>query len=202
MRSIVSFLIFFFLFLNCKKPQEVETIKEPSKQDTLSVVPEQQIDQPSYAIQSTNEQTAANLRNFFTHEFLKDDLQYLSEFERQFQFFEIDLNDDGKKEIFVRMFGPYFCGSGGCSFLLLDSYGEIITHFTVTRAPFFIEKNKKNGWSILLVKDAGVFKELLFNNGSYDSNPSLLEKAPYDAPSGHAILVFDDEFLPSKTFRF
>ena len=194
------FLIFLLLLVHCKEPQQTESKQESPALDT--VIPKQEKVQPSYAIQSTSEQTAANLKNFFTQDFLKDDLSYLSDFERQFQFFEIDLNDDGKKEIFVRFFGPYFCGSGGCSFLLLDSYGEIITHFSVTRAPFFIEKVKKNGWSILLVKDAGVFKELTFKNGSYDNNPSLLEKAPYDAPSGHAIVVFDDENFPSKTFSF
>jgi hypothetical protein len=53
-----------------------------------------------------------------------------------------------------------------------------------------------------LVKDAGVFKELTFENGSYPSNPSVLPKAPYDAPSGHAQVMFDDSFYKSKTFEF
>ena len=96
----------------------------------------------------------------------------------------------------------YFCGSGGCTFLLLDKYAEVITKFTVTRAPIFVESTKVNGWSVLLVRDAGVLKELTFENGSYPSNPSVLPKAPYDAPSGHAQLMFDDDFYTSKTFEF
>ena len=153
-----------------------------------------------FAPQSTDEQTAANLKNFLINDFLKDDISYLQPNDRKFQFYKIDLNQDGNDEIFVRFMSPYFCGSGGCTFLLLDKYGEIITKFTVTRAPIFVEPSAKNGWSLLLVKDAGVFKELIFNNGSYPSNPSMLSKAPYDAPSGHAQVMFEDDLYPCKGF--
>jgi hypothetical protein len=158
-------------------------------------------EQEMYAPQSTNEQTAANLQNFL-RSFTASDKEFLTENDRRFQFYEVDLNDDGNKEIFVRLMGPYFCGSGGCTFLLLDKYGEIITRFTVTRAPFFIEQEKRNGWSLLLVKDSGVFKELVFENGTYPDNPSVLPKAPYDAPSGHAEILFDENFARCKTFTY
>jgi len=79
----------------------------------------------------------------------------------------------------------------------LDKYGEVITKFTVTRAPIFVESTKENGWALLLVRDSGVFKELKFNDGTYPSNPSVLPKAPYDAPSGHAQVMFDDELFKS-----
>lgn len=155
-----------------------------------------------FAPQSTDEQTAANLKNFLINDFLKDDISFLQPNDRKFQFYKIDLNQDGNDEIFVRFMSPYFCGTGGCTFLLLDKYGEIITKFTVTRAPIFVEPSAKNGWSLLLVKDAGVFKELIFDNGSYPSNPSMLSKAPYDAPSGHAQVMFEDDLYPCKTFEF
>lgn len=155
-----------------------------------------------FVSQSIDDQTADNLKNFLKLDYLKDDLEYLQATDRKFQFYKVDLNGDGKEEIFVRFLGPYFCGSGGCTFLLLDSYGEIITKFTVTRAPIFVESTKVNGWSVLLVKDAGVFKELVFENGAYPSNPSVLPKAPYDAPSGHAEVMFHDELSKSKTFEF
>ena len=124
---------------------------------------------------------------------MKDELSFLEPKDRKFQFYKIDLNNDGNEEIFVRLMSSYFCGSGGCTFLLLDKYAEVITKFTVTRAPIFVESTKVNGWSVLLVRDAGVLKELTFENGSYPSNPSVLPKAPYDAPSGHAQLMFDDD---------
>jgi len=86
--------------------------------------------------------------------------------------------------------------------VLLDKYGEVITRFSVTRAPIFTDTKKVNGWSLLLVRDSGVFKELIFENGSYPNNPSVLPKAPYDAPSGHAMVMFDEDFAKSKTFTY
>lgn len=174
---------------------EESPAKSETKDDTSS--PEQE----NYVPQSTNEQTAANLRNFLKS-YTAGDYELLTENDKRFQFYEVDLNDDGKNEIFVRFMGPYFCGTGGCTFLLLDNYGEIITKFTVTRAPIFIEQEKRNGWSFLLVKDSGVFKELVYENGTYPSNPSVLPKAPYDAPSGHAEVMFDENFARCKTFTY
>ena len=167
---------------------------------TKDEIPEKEATE--FVPQTTDEQTANNLKNFLVNDFLKDDISFLEPKDRKFQFYKIDLNDDGNEEIFVRFVGSYFCGSGGCTFLLLDKYGEVITKFTVTRAPIFVESTKVNGWSVLLVKDAGIFKELTFENGSYPSNPSVLPKAPYDAPSGHAQVMFDDSFYKSKTFEF
>jgi hypothetical protein len=162
---------------------------------------ENEIAQDEFVPQSTDQQTADNLRNFLKS-YTANDYEYLTDLDRRFQFFKVDLNGDGNEEIFVRFMGPYFCGTGGCTFLLLDKYGEVITRFTVTRAPIFIETKKVNGWSLLLVKDSGVFKELIFENGSYPDNPSVLPKAPYDAPSGHAMVMFDEEFAKSKTFTY
>ena len=181
---------------NDKAPEHITT------SDTIAgdKIPESKT--TAFVPQSTDEQTANNLKNFLVNDFLKDDISFLEPKDRKFQFYKIDLNNDGNEEIFVRFISSYFCGSGGCTFLLLDKYGEVITKFTVTRAPIFVESTQVNGWSVLLVKDAGVFKELTYENGSYPSNPSVLPKAPYDAPSGHAQVMFDDSFYQSKTFDF
>lgn len=188
------FLFSIFVILSCKN--EAKQKVQPSVETKDSIV------KSAYVTPSTDQQTAHNLKNFLTLEYLKEDLAFLQPKDRKFQFYRTDLNDDGNQEIFVRLMGPYFCGSGGCTFLLLDKYGEIITKFTVTRAPIFVEPTKSNGWSLLLVRDSGVFKELSFNDGSYPNNPSLLEKAPYDAPSGHAQVMFDDDNFPCQTFEF
>ena len=192
-----------FLFIGCKN--DAKTSKEKGAAiDTAvqNLKKEVEKKKSEFVVQSTDQQTANNLKNFLTLDYLKDDLSLLQSTDRKFQFYRVDLNGDGNMEIFVRFMSPYFCGSGGCTFLLLDAYGDVITKFTVTRAPIFIESSKVNGWSILLVKDDGVFKELTFENGTYPSNPTVLPKAPYDAPSGHAQVMFDDEFYKSKTFDF
>jgi hypothetical protein len=202
-RTFVGLVCIFVLVLSCKKQtNSQEIVLDPAPADSTTQILETMVDQEEFVPQSTDEQTANNLRNFLTNDYLKDELQFLKPDDRKFQFYKIDLNDDGNEEIFVRFLTPYFCGTGGCTFLLLDKYGEVITKFSVTRAPIFAETTKVNGWSLLLVKDAGVFKELKFNEGTYPSNPSVLPKAPYDAPSGHAQVMFHDDLYKSKTFDF
>jgi hypothetical protein len=187
---------------NLEIPDRIQTpaANDPGQESKEDPGVKQQ-DPEFYVPQSTDEQTAKNLKSFLKN-YVGDEYAYLQDLDKKFQFYKKDLNDDGSDEIFVRLMGPYFCGSGGCTFLLLDNYGELITKFTVTRAPIFIEPSKVNGWSLLLVRDSGVFKELIFENGSYPSNPSLLPKAPYDAPSGHAELMFDEDLYRSKTFEY
>ena len=203
-------LILSCLLLSCqpaKKESTEKTDSVPDGSETTQQVSSEagkeagEPQQEFYVPQSTDELTANNLKNFLKN-YVGDEYAYLQELDKQFQFYKVDLNEDGKEEIFVRLMGPYFCGSGGCTFLLLDNDGEIITKFTVTRAPIFIEPKTVNGWSLLLVRDSGIFKELVFENGSYPSNPSVLPKAPYDAPSGHAEVMFDENFAPCKTFQF
>jgi len=204
----ICFALVLILFYSCKKDVQESNKNIDSSQEEVSAIdtvsktetPVEKV--VEFVPQSTDQQTANNLKNFLSLDYLKDDLSLLQANDRKFQFYKIDLNGDGNEEIFVRLMGPYFCGSGGCTFLLLDKYAEIITKFTVTRAPIFVEKTKVNEWSILLVRDSGELKELTFENGSYPSNPSVLPKAPYDAPSGHAQVMFDDEFYTSKTFEF
>lgn len=198
----IFFLLLILAIFSCKNESKQKVQSKPETIDSIVKTDKKNQIQSTYVRQSTDEQTANNLKNFLSLEYLKDELEFLQPNDRKFQFYKTDLNDDGDEEIFVRFMGSYFCGSGGCTFLLLDKYGEIITKFTVTRAPIFVEPTKTNGWSLVLVRDGGVFKELAFKDGSYPGNPSLLEKAPYDAPSGHAQVMFDDDNFPCKTFEF
>ena len=180
---------------NEKTSNKDKTAPEQQVADTLEV------NRENYVPQSTDEQTANNLKVFLRN-YTAEDADFLQPADKRFQFYKTDLNQDGNEDIFVRLMGPYFCGSGGCTFFLLDKYGEQITKFTVTRAPFFKEQSLVNGWSLLLVKDSGVFKELRFEEGSYPSNPSVLPKAPYDAPSGHAEVIFGEGPFACETHEF
>lgn len=181
-----------------KKDHEEQTTELNKKEEIKTVVKETS----EYVSQSVDEGLAKNIKNFLINDYLKNDISVMEEKDRKFQFYKVDLNSDGKDETFVRFMTSYFCGTGGCTFLLLDHKGEIITKFTVTRAPIFVEQTEVNGWALLLVKDAGVFKELTYKNGTYPSNPSVLPKAPYDAPSGHAEVMFDKDFGNAKTYNF
>ncbi|MEQ8927182.1 MAG: alpha/beta hydrolase [Fulvivirga sp.] len=126
---------------------------------------------------------------------LAEDIRFLSENDRKYNLEAIDLNGDSAPEYFVQFQSSYFCGSGGCTFLLLSSDMQLITRFTVTNAPLFVEPTFKNDWRILLTKSGGELKELAYENGAYPSNPSVLDKASYDAPSSHARILFENSEL-------
>lgn len=156
-----------------------------------------------FAKQSEDDELADKIKNYITTKFLTEgDLKSIPDEQKKFQFYQIDLNNDGENEVFVNFITSYFCGSGGCTILLLSNQFEPITKFTVTRTPLFAEQTLENGWRILLTKSEGELKEMIFNNGTYPSNPSLIEKAPYDAPSGHSEIMFDPNFSNPKTYSF
>lgn len=177
-----------------KPVTKTEVVGEPSQED--------QSMQELYAPQSSDDQVAANIRNFLVNDYLKKDLSILTENDRKFQYFSVDLNGDGKDEYFVNFMTSYFCGTGGCSVVLLDHEAGVITNFTVMDNPIYVENAKTNGWKNILVRDRGELKELKYVNGKYPSNPSVLPKAPFDAPSGSAIIMFDENFAKPKTYNF
>jgi hypothetical protein len=106
----------------------------------------------------------------------KDDLakNFIQENSRIFIFFEYDLNEDGKKEIFVGLTGGYFCGSGGCTQLILDDQGNVISTFSVSGYPVIIDINKTNGWKDLIIYSGNKNRIVKFDGKTYPSNPSVL----------------------------
>lgn len=184
----------------CKKDIEKKVIVAPIIQKKEIIINKN----PSieYAQGTTDEAIASKIKHYLTTDYLKNDIKFMSKEDRKFQFQTVDLNNDGKQELFINFITSYFCGSGGCTLLLLDNDWKTITRFTVTSTPIMIEPNKEQKWAVLMVKDNGVWKDLLYKNGKYPSNPSLLSKSKVDAPSGHAQVIFSEEFSPAKTFDF
>src|SRR5215469_7969591 len=61
----------------------------------------------------------------------------------------VDLRGDGAKEVIVYLVGPRWCGSGGCTSLLLLPVGpswKIMSKTTVTQLPIRVLSTKTNGW--------------------------------------------------------
>jgi len=193
------------LFASCQNNQEKNKIQsipqtQSVPQATDSITPQKA--GAVYAEGTTDEAISAKIKHYLITDYLKDDMKVIPASDRKFQFQTVDLNNDGRQEIFINFLTPYFCGSGGCTLLLLNSNWHIITHFTVTTTPIMVEPHKGSKWAKLMVKDAGVWKDLNYKNGKYPSNPSLLPKSKYDAPSSDALVIFSDEFSPAKTFDF
>ncbi len=123
------------------------------------------------------------------------DLRVISKEQRRFQFSTIDLNGDGVDEIFVYLNSTYFCGSGGCNFLVMDNNLKLITEFTVTRPPILVSKESENNWKKLYLLSDG-YREMTYSiqNKSYPTNPSLENKVNSNAINQEGtVKLFDSE---------
>ncbi|MEQ9169140.1 MAG: alpha/beta hydrolase [Fulvivirga sp.] len=180
--------------------EEVEKETEKFLEEVIGLKPV--TNSISYARQTIDDELATDINQFLLNDYLKREVKIMQEADRKYQFYKIDLNEDGIDEIFVRFESTFFCGSGGCTYLLLDANFNTITQFTVMNAPIYVEPKTENSWKLLLVRSEGELKELKFEGGSYPTNPSVLPKAPYDAPSLNAQVLFDDASIKSKIYTF
>lgn len=128
----------------------------------------------SHQKEMVNENTL-NLVKLSLSKMFKDDLskKLIDGQSRKFKVFEHNINEEPKKEIFVGLTGSYFCGSGGCTVLLLNPEGELITKFTVTEYPILIADTFTMGWKDLILHSQGKDHLIKFNGKTYPSNPSI-----------------------------
>jgi len=110
----------------------------------------------------------------------------------------VDLSGNGKQEIVTYITGDSWCGSGGCTTLVLapqDSSYRIVTRIPITGLPIRILAAKSNGWHDLGVWvqgggiQPGYEAELSFDGKSYPTNPSRLPaRRLTDGAKGDVIL--------------
>lgn len=197
LKFVLAFMIASIAFISCKDNSKISEDSESIQEEIID--PE--------IITKVNEhddraELVEKVKSYITANYLTEsDLRAISEEDRKFQLQEIDLNNDGKKEIFVNFMTPYFCGTGGCSILLLNDKIEPITKFTVTRTPIYVEKVAENEWRVLLTQSEGKWRKLIYKDNSYPTNPSMVETSK-DAASEDAEILFgkDDENI--KTYSF
>lgn len=117
----------------------------------------------------------------------------------------IDLNDDGRNEIFVYLLGPFVCGTGGCSaaiFEKIDNEYVILSRFSLVNNPILISKNTSNGYRDIIMYVAGggiesFYARLKYNGTRYPANPSVQPKVePGTKLSGKAIVADDISLNP------
>jgi hypothetical protein len=119
----------------------------------------------------------------------------------------VDLDGQGKNNVVVYVTGQSWCGSGGCTTLVLapsaSSY-RIVTRIPVTRLPIRLLSTRSNGWRDLAVwvQGGGIqrgYESLLpFDGKSYPANPSIAPARPLDVgaigdvvlPEGEGALLY------------
>jgi len=70
----------------------------------------------------------------------------------------VDLNDDGREEVFVYPLGSIFCGTGGCTLLLFtQSKGgySLINEFPISRTPVMVSPQKTSGYHDVFKPESG-----------------------------------------------
>lgn len=94
----------------------------------------------------------------------------------------VDLKDDGNREVIVCLTNDGWCGSGGCTTLILapaDSSYRVVKKITVTRPPIRVLTTKSNGWHDIAVQVQGggitdaYEARLSFDGRAYPGNPSI-----------------------------
>lgn len=154
-----------------------------------------------YVRSTADEQTAERIRGFIrSGDVFQDDLNAIPQDERRFSYDPYDLDGDGEMEYLVGFETPYFCGTGGCTYVLFSSGGEVINRFSVSRAPFYVLSSASNGWYELAVDSGGAIRKLVSDGEAYPSNPST--EPVYIGESGekaHLLLGMD---RPVAKFSF
>lgn len=187
-----------------KTPEAVKETdkKSEQKKDTNQLKKtEAKEDAKKYAPQSEDELMSKNITNYLLNDYLKKDINGMDSLDRKFQMYKIDLNGDGKDEYFISLTGKYFCGSGGCTFLLINNEAEKIAAFSVTDAPIYVSPTKENGWNVLYLLSNGKYRKTVYGKKSYPSNPSVLPASDFK-PGPEDKALFDNEKNPCKTYNF
>lgn len=78
--------------------------------------------------------------------------------EARYLYSGVDLNGDGRLEIFAYLLGSIFCGTGGCN-LLIFTVGEggyvLVNNFPISRVPVIVTAERTAGWNNLMRLESG-----------------------------------------------
>lgn len=101
----------------------------------------------------------------------------------------VDLNGDGREEVFVYLLGSFFCGTGGCDLLLFTDAGKgysLVHEFPISRLPVIVSAERTAGWNDLWRPESGGGAAPSFVRHSFDGTRYVeRERKPADTvPAG------------------
>lgn len=94
----------------------------------------------------------------------------------------VHLNEHGPQDVLVYVTGRTWCGTGGCTLLVLEESGtsyRIVTRVKLARPPIVVFEGTTNGWHNIGVSvqgggvQSGYEAALEYNGHSYPSNPTV-----------------------------
>ena len=137
----------------------------------------------------SSEPDLSNVKNI-EHEKIRDEKleeaihKFMPEYDKEtygevrYYYNKVDLNGDGKEEIFAVLYGSYVAGTGGGTGLLFDKDYNLVSNFTLVKPPMIISENKTNGWNDILMYVSGggiesFYAQMKFDGKTYPLNPSV-----------------------------
>lgn len=111
----------------------------------------------------------------------------------------------GPSDAIVYLSGNEWCGSGGCTTLVLAPDGQswrVITKITITRPPIRVLNETTNGWHSIAVWvggggiQPGYEADLPFDGKSYPTNPSVPPARPMAGRVAGGVAISSGEGLP------
>jgi hypothetical protein len=180
------------LLYSCSFDKKTETNATESSDETAESADVQIMDGSSQDI-------ADRLSTNLTDNLIPDELEFLEPEQRTFRYAQADLNEDGQLEYLIELRNSFFCGTGGCTYFLVNASGDLLTSFTVSDAPFYVLAGKTNGWHDLVIPRDGVHNLIQHNGSSYPSNPSMEPEVMLDELSIMGTLISDSN---TREFTF
>lgn len=110
-----------------------------------------------------------------------------------------DLNDDGQQDALVYLHGTAWCGSGGCTVLVLAAVDSVdveelgaytpLAEISLMHGPVTVAPAMTNGWHDLVVEgEPRTWRRLSFDGETYPFSPS--EGVPLAAPVANGTVLF------------
>jgi hypothetical protein len=199
MKKLLPILIILALITSCTGTQNEE------KTDTEELPMEEPVEvEETPAVLSINGNDDAEGRQIsekLVNVLLADDIEFMTPEQRKFRYAVTDLNDDGNREYLVEFRNSYFCGSGGCTYMLLDSNFDLITRFTVSESPFIISEERTSGWRDLIIPQGSSYHVMKFDGNTYPDNPSVEPEIMLDA-AAEPVRLLDEDKGDLREFTF
>lgn len=104
----------------------------------------------------------------------------------------VDLNNDGVSDAIVLLQGMGWCGSGGCTMLILrggDAGYAVVSRSTVTKEPVRVAQSVSHGWRDIIVHSDGAEKLMRFAGNGYPLNPSMQSAATQEQADSAKIVL-------------
>lgn len=106
----------------------------------------------------------------------------------------VDLNGDGKDEVFVYLLGSFFCGTGGCTLLLYtDGPGgySLVNEFAISRLPVIVTAGRTEGWNDLVRLESGGGMKASYVRHTFDGKRYVERERlpPGKPPEGRSYLA-------------